>query len=148
MRRRAIVSAAAVAAALLYPWLHRWLFGVITVYLLPPGLLHTARHLGGLAGLLFVHAAVSFLLTAVLFLPVAVLIALAFRRRWIVVAATAAAWLVAPDLIAIPDIWRQVFDRVAYMRSLILGVIVLLGALLASTYAASRLTSNNRWRGP
>jgi len=147
MRRRAIVSAAAVAAALLYPWLHRWLFGLITVYLLPPGLLHAARHLGGQAGLLFVHAAVSFLLTTALFSPVAVLIALAFRRTWIVVAATAAAWLVAPDLIAIPDIWRQV-DHVAYMRSLILGVIVVLGALLASTYAASRLTSNNRWRGP
>jgi len=147
MRRSAFVLAAAIAAVLLYPWLHRWLFGLATVYLLQPDLLHAAKHLGGLAGLLFLHAVVSFLLTGLLFSPVAVLIALAFRRTWIVVAALAAAWLVAADLMAVPDIWRQV-DHAAYIRTLVLVVTVVLGALVASTCAASRLTSNNRWRGP
>ena len=147
MRGTAIVLAAAAAAVLLFPWLHRWLFGLTTVYLLQPGLLHAARHLGGHAGLLFLHAMVSFLLTALLFSPVAVLIALAFRSTWIVVAAVAAAWLIAPDLVAIPDIWHQA-DHAAYVRSLVFDVIVALSALLASTYAASRLTSNNRWTGP
>jgi hypothetical protein len=60
MKRRAIVLSAAIAAVLLYPWLHRWLFGLSSVYLLPPGLLHAVRHLGGQALLLFLHAAVSF----------------------------------------------------------------------------------------
>jgi hypothetical protein len=102
------------------------------------------RHLGGQGLLLFLHAAVSFLLTALLFSPVAVLIALAFRRTW---AAAAAAWLVASDLFAIPDIWNQTVDHAEYMRTIILEVTVVVAALLASTYAASRLTFNNRSGG-
>ena len=149
MKRSAIVLTAAIAAVLLYPWLHRWLFGLSTVYLLPPGLLHAARHLGGQGLLLFLHAAVSFLLTALLFSPVALLIALAFRRTWAAVAAAAAAWLVASDLFAIPDIWNQTVDHAEYMRTIILEVTVVVAALLASTYAASRLTSNQRvWTPP
>ena len=147
MKRRVIVVSAAIAAVLLYPWLHRWLFGLSSVYLLPPGLLHAVRHLGGQALLLFLHAAVSFLLTALLFSPVAVLIALAFRRTWITVAAAAAGWLVASDLFAIPDIWNQTVDRAAYMRTIVLEVTVVVAALLASTYAASRLTSKQSLEG-
>ena len=148
MKRSAIVLSAAISAILLYPWLHRWLFGLGTVYLLPPGLLHASRHLGGEAILLFLHAVVSFLLTALLFSPVAVLIALAFRRTWITVAVAAAGWLVASDLFAIPDIWNQTVDHAEYVRTIVLEVTVVVAALLTSTYAASRLTSNNRWRGP
>jgi len=147
MRRTAFVLVAAITAVLLYPWLHRWVFGLAAVYLLPPALLHAAKHLGGLPGLVSLHAVVSFLLTVLLFSPVAVLIALAFRKAWIVVAAVAAAWVVAPDLVAIPDIWRQV-DHASYVRTLVLEVTAVLGALLTSTYAASQLTSNNRWGGP
>jgi hypothetical protein len=75
---------------------------------------------------------------------VAVLIALAFRRTWITVVAVAAAWLLAPDFLAIPDIWNQV-DHAEYMRTIISEVVVVVAALLASTYVALRLTSNNRW---
>lgn len=57
--------------------------------------------------------------------------------------------LLASDLFAIPDIWNQTVDHAEYMRTIILEVTVVVAALLASTYAASRLTSNHRvWTPP
>ena len=60
MKRSAI--AAAVAAVSVYPWVHAQLFGLGSVYLLTPGLLHGAKQLGGHTGLVLLHGMVSFAL--------------------------------------------------------------------------------------
>jgi hypothetical protein len=44
-----------------------------------------------------------------------------------------------------PHIWNQTVDHAEYTRTIVIEVTVVVAALLASTYAASRLTSNNRW---
>ena len=116
--------------------------------MLTPGLLHGTRDLGGRTALILLHTVVSFVLTLLAFAPMAFLIALAFPRRWSVVAAAAGLWLIAPALYVIPDIWKTSVDHADYTRTLIMLVLIIFTALLGSTYFAWRLTSNNRWRGP
>ncbi len=148
MRRSAIFAAAAVAGVLAYPWVQGPLFGLGSVYLLTPGLLHGAKHLGGHTTLVLLHVVVSFALTLLLFVPVAILIALGFPRRWPLVAAAAWLWLVAPSLYAIPVVWNGGVDHAQYIGSLAWGAVTVFAAVLGSTYLAWRLTSNHRWRGP
>ena len=148
MKRSAILAAAAVAAVLVYPWVHAQLFGLGTVYLLTPELLHGAKHLGGHTALVLLHMLVSFALTLLLFVPVAILIALGFPRSWPLVAAAAALSLLLPSFYATPAVWNVVFDHAQYIGTLTLAVVTIFSAALGSTYLAWRLTSNNRWRGP
>ena len=148
MKRSALIAAAAVAAVFVYPWVHAWLFGLGSVYLLTPGLLHGAKYLGGQTALVLLHMLISFALTLLLFVPVAILIALGFPRTWPLVAAAAALWLLLPSFYAIPAVWNVVFDHAQYIGTLTLAVVTIFSAVLGSTYLARRLTSNNRWRGP
>ena len=148
MKRSALIAAAALAAAFVYPWVHAQLFGLGSVYLLTPGLLHGAKQLGGHTALVLLHMLISFALTLLLFVPVAILIALGFPRRWPLVAAAAALWLLVPSFYAIPAVWNVVFDHAQYIGTLTLAVVTIFGAALGSTYLAWRLTSNNRSRVP
>lgn len=147
MKRSAmLVTAAAIVTVVLYPWLYRYMFGLGSVYLLTPGLLHGARHLGGHAALMLLHVTMTFLLALVLLSPLSVVIALVFRGTWRPVALAAAAWLIAPDVAAIPEVWEQIADPAHYVWVLSMGLTSVFTALLGLTYLASRLTANSRWR--
>jgi len=149
MRRGAIVSLIAIACMALYPWVYRDLFGLGAVYLLSPRLLHMALDLGGHAVLVSLHFAVSLLLTLVLLIPIAILIAFVFRRWWWAAATLFGIWLVAPDVVAFPEVWgRHVEDHAIVVRVWALGLADVFAVALGLTYLTHRLISNSRWSRP
>ena len=148
MRRGAILVVPTIVVVVLYPWLYRYLFGLATVLLLTPQLLHATRDLGGYPGLVTLHFLVSLLLSLVLMMPIAVLIALAFRRMWWAVALLFGLWLLASDIAVVPDVWGKMADHVGYLWKLCEEFAIVFGLALGLTYVAWRLTSNYRWSGP
>jgi hypothetical protein len=148
MKRSGILAVATLLGVALYPRLYWILFGLGSIYLLPPGLMHTARHLGGHAALVAAHWLVTVLLSLALVAPMAVAIALAFQRWWWVIAVVFGALLLAPDVVGLIESWREMADHVDMVQGVATDFVVVFAFALGSTYAASRLTSNLRWSGP
>jgi hypothetical protein len=144
MKQRGILTALTIVSMVLYPWLYRRLFGLGAVYLLPSGLLRAARDLGGSAMLTALQWSVTLILAVALATPIAVLVALAFRKAWWVVALLFGILLLAPDIAGIPDMWREIDNREQLIGIFAMNFVSVLVVPLILTYAALRLTSNMR----
>lgn len=148
MNRRTIFIAATLVSVLLYLLFYRQLFALCVTYLLTPRLLHGAMRIGGETALRLLHAVATLMLNVLLLLPVAIAIALVFRRRRLILAAAVGVWLLAPDILAIPRVWQAVADHQQYLATQAMAVVSVFTALVGSTYVTSRITSNLRWSGP
>jgi hypothetical protein len=141
MKHRGILTALTIVSVVLYQWLYRRLFGLGAVYLLPSGLLRAARNLGGNAMLIALHWSVTLILAAVLAAPIAVLIALAFRKAWWVVALLFGILLLAPEITGFPAMWREIDNHEQLLKIFAMNFVSVFVVPLIITYAALRLTS-------
>jgi hypothetical protein len=111
--KRSAILAVTVIGIITYPWVYWRLYGSSTVYLLTPDLLNAARHFGGHTALVALHFIASVLISAILVLPIAILIAVVFRRHWWAPTLLLGTELVWPDIIGMSDAWRAIPDHAA-----------------------------------
>jgi len=148
LKRAAIYLVAALAIAGLYYWAIPQAFGFVTVRILTPGFVHGAKSLGGLPVLKLSYYAIDIVVTLLVSLPFAFLIARIFPTKWLGVALLAGACASVPALVGIPVIWRYNINHLRYATDLAIGTILLLVTLPVVTYLAHGSTSNNRCSGP
>jgi hypothetical protein len=108
MGRKLALIAGVIVAALLYRYALVEAFGYLPIYFLRPGLLHGARHLGGLTLLHATFVGLDVLIIGLVSLPFAILIARLYPERWLPVSVSVACLPAFESLLGIHTVWNEI----------------------------------------
>jgi hypothetical protein len=143
--RRTVMYVAIIGGA---AWLYDYVLGQAFVYLpipiLTPTFLHTTRQIGGHVLLRAVYFGLDIVISFIVAIPFAILIAKLYGRRWLPAAVAIGFWPVFEEWAGFPKVWSSISDHNGLVTGLAVDTLRMLLMLPLLTYFARRMASNNR----